>query len=185
MLAINGCATDIERKDIIEGVLIESRSNGICPESLHGRVLVSEGKFRSRIPVPEHSITLDLWSIEAEENFIKGDGSGDYITDIDFFLAMPDSYWIGVISILATEGRANGICEYKLFVFKDGDKAAKSEILISGITKRVNDENISISDLSSLKGYLQTNNNDLEKLLGAIDSYSMNNAERQFLKLKF
>ena len=186
LLLLSGCASFQESETFnLKAVLIKSKSNGICPESLESKAIISKSGFQSRIPVPEHSITLDLWSSKVEEGFIKGEGSGDYITDIDFFLAMPDSYWVGVMSVLATEGRANGICEYRVFGFKDGDKDVKKEILISGAAKRVNKRNISLNNFSALESYFLTNKKMGEKLLGAIDSYSLINSERELIKLKF
>jgi len=167
-----------------KGVQIQNRSNGICPNSLEGSALIGSNGMRAWISLPEHSITLNLWSDDVQDSVIKsGQGSGQYITSVSFFLVKNEHYWVGATSIIATEDRANGVCRYKIFAYKDKDKNVREEVLISGLSKRFNQESININDFSALEDFSVKNKKNIDYVLGAIDSYSLSDAERAlFLK---
>ena len=167
-----------------KAVQIENKSNGICPKKLEGNVLIGENGMKGWVPVPLHGIDLTIWSEANKNGFISsGTGTGQYITKINFFLSKAPGYWVGVMQVLATEGRANGVCDYKVFAYKEGDNVALDEVRINLAQKRVNVENVNLDTYAELRKYIQTHKNNQSAVLGAIDSYSLNDSQRAVIKM--
>ena len=186
ILILTGCQTlNNPMHYEFKAVQIENRSNGICPNKLDGKVIIGENGMQGWVPIPLHGITLSLWSEVNKDGFISsGSGTGQYVTKINFFLSQAPGYWVGVMKVLADEGRANGICEYKIFAVKDVNSSVKNEMLLSNNALRATKENINLNTFEALENYALKHRKDSYRTLAAIDSFSASEEQRALLRSK-